>query len=102
MFKNSLRMLLSSRKPRRKSRSSSDGENEEAEYLQGTVLDSVRSFTLQGGSTDSECVFDEDRAVSACVTEGSSRSLPSSPMFTDHQSCRSALLSIRKLFRSNT
>ncbi|XP_051959100.1 protein TANC2-like isoform X2 [Xyrauchen texanus] len=111
MFRNRLKMLLAGGKTNKKSRNSSDGGNEETFDLPTSSLDPLHNFTGQGGSIDSDCAFEADYAIPPIsmaeglqhihMMEGSSRSLPSSPLLT-HQIVSSRLPPMRKVFVTTT
>nr|XP_055032898.1 protein TANC2 isoform X3 [Misgurnus anguillicaudatus] len=107
MLRNSLKMLLTGGKTKRKSRNSSDDGNEGTIDIQTSSLDPLY-FTAQGSSSiDSDCAFEGEYAVPPISMaegvqhirqmEGVSRSLPSSPLFT-HQNASSRLQPVRKVF----
>uniref|UniRef100_A0A3Q1CY28 Tetratricopeptide repeat, ankyrin repeat and coiled-coil containing 2 n=1 Tax=Amphiprion ocellaris TaxID=80972 RepID=A0A3Q1CY28_AMPOC len=105
MFRNSLKMLLTGGKANRKSRSS-DGGSEDLADPCSPSLDPHLSHIGQGGSIDSDCVFEGDYAVPPLsmtegmqhirIMEGVSRSLPSSPLLT-HQTISVRLQPVKKL-----
>lgn len=106
MFRNSLKMLLTGGKSSRKNRSSDGGSEEPPDRRQSSV-DSRQSRSGQGGiSTESDCAFEPDYAIPPLpvsegmqhirIMEGTSRSLPSSPLLT-HQSISVRLQPVKKL-----